>query len=88
MANAAKHKGDRAEREAVEYLVAQVPDLVHPRAEWRDDVGDLRVFDYAAVQVRNYKLDYLGAALRSSATDAVAQARNGRVPGLGPGFSG
>jgi len=45
-----------------------------------DDVGDLRVLADVAVQVRNYKLDSLGAALRSAAMDAVAQAANGDMP--------
>lgn len=90
MANASKAKGDRAEREAVEYLCASVPDLVVPNAMRMlgagrsDDVGDLRVFADVAVQVRNYKLDSIGAAVRSSAVDAVAQAANGLLPhGLG-----
>lgn len=86
MGNSSKNKGDRAEREAVEYLQHAVPDLVVPRAQRMlgagraDDVGDLRVLPDVAVQVRNYKLDCLGAALRSAAVDAVAQAANGDMP--------
>lgn len=49
-----------------------------------DDVGDLRVFDDVAIQVRNYKMANIGIALRSAATDSVIQAANGRVStGLG-----
>src|SRR5699024_5027038 len=86
MANSSKNKGDRAEREAVEYLQQMIPDLVVPRAQRMlgagraDDVGDLRVLLDVAVQVRNYKLDSLGAALRSAAVDAVGQAANGDMP--------
>lgn len=86
MANSSKNKGDRAEREAVEYLQQVAGDLVVPRAQRMlgagraDDVGDLRVLPDVAVQVRNYKLDSLGAALRSAAVDAVAQAANGDMP--------
>src|SRR5690625_4924548 len=86
MASFSKNKGDRAEREAVEYLQQVADDLVVPRAQRMlgagraDDVGDLRVLADVAVQVRNYKLDSLGAALRSAAMDAVAQAANGDIP--------
>lgn len=90
MANAAKNKGDRAEREAVETLKALAPNLcvdgaIRMLGAGRlDDVGDLRVFDDVAVQVRNYKMSNIGIALRSAATDSVIQAKNGRVStGLG-----
>ncbi|MPV50139.1 hypothetical protein GCG21_08995 [Pseudactinotalea sp. HY160] len=90
MANASKNKGDRAEREAVEYLRDQVPGLLVENAMRMlgagrsDDIGDLRVFPDVAVQVRNYKLDSIGAAVRSSAVDARTQAANGLLPhGLG-----
>lgn len=90
MANAAKNKGDRAEREAVRHLQELAPNLCVEGAirmlgaGRMDDVGDLRVFDDVAIQVRNYRPEALGAALRSSATDSTKQAANGRVPiGLG-----
>lgn len=83
MANSAKNKGDRAERDAVAYLLETCPDLCLPKAKRMlgagraEDVGDLYVFRDTAVQVRAYKMDSLGAAIRSSARDAVAQADNG-----------
>jgi hypothetical protein len=90
MANAAKNKGDRAEREAVEILKDLAPNLcvvdaIRMLGAGRmDDVGDLRVFEDVAIQVRNYRPEALGAALRSSATDSTKQAANGRVAlGLG-----
>lgn len=90
MANAAKNKGDRAEREACATLKALAPNLcvegaIRMLGAGRlDDVGDLRVFDNVAVQVRNYKMANIGIALRSAATDSTAQAINGRVDvGLG-----
>lgn len=90
MTNAHKSKGDRAEREAVQTLIEFCPDLLvdDPMrmlgAGRRDDVGDLRVFDDVAVQVRAYASSNMGAAVRSSAEDAVAQAENARMRfGLG-----
>lgn len=83
MANPSKSKGDQAERDAVAYLMQMCPDLMLPKAMRKlgagrkEDTGDLHVFADVAIQVRNYKLDSLGLALRSSATDAVAQAANG-----------
>lgn len=83
MANAAKRKGDAAELEAVRFLVDAAPDLV-VNNPWRmlgagrkDDVGDLRVLPEVAIQVRSYKLDSIGLAVRSAATDALTQAANG-----------
>ena len=90
MANAAKQKGDRAEREATEILKLLAPNLCVEGAirmlgaGRMDDVGDLRVFDDVAIQVRNYRAEAIGLALRSSATDSTKQAVNGRVQhGLG-----
>lgn len=90
MANTAKQKGDRAEREAVETLVEFCPHLLVESpmrmlgAGRRDDVGDLRVFDDVAVQVRAYAPPGLGAAIRSSASDSLEQAsRAGQHLGLG-----
>ncbi|MGC0250436.1 hypothetical protein [Pseudactinotalea sp. Z1748] len=83
MANPSKAKGDRAEREAVAFLIEQSPPLVVPRAMRKlgagrkEDTGDLHVFTDVAIQVRNLALKDIGLALRSAATDAVAQARNG-----------
>lgn len=84
MANSAKNKGDRYEREAKDYLIEMAPDLVCELpmrmlgAGRKDDVGDIRVFDDVAIQVR--ALANMGTAVRSSAHDAVLQAANGRVP--------
>lgn len=83
MANPSKAKGDKAERDAVAYLLDNVPDLCLPKsmrmlgAGRSEDVGDLYVFDDAAIQVRCYKIDSIGAAIRSSALDSVVQADNG-----------
>lgn len=85
MANSSKAKGDRAELEAVDLLVRLAPDLVVSKPQRMlgagrlDDVGDLRVFDDVAIQVRNYKAASIGTALRSSAVDAVQQSVNGEV---------
>jgi hypothetical protein len=81
MANSAKNKGDRYEREAVSVLVAMAPDLVLPKASpmfgagRKDDVGDLRVFKDVTIQVRALKA--MGQALRSSAEDSVIQSGHG-----------
>lgn len=87
MANPSKAKGDRAEREAVAYLVETVPHLVSVGRPQRklgagraEDTGDLWVFHDVAVQVRSYDLSKIGAAIRSAAVDAAAQARNGGQP--------
>lgn len=90
MANKSKTKGDKAEREAVEVLKALAPDLVRFNArrmlgEGRThDIGDLAVFDDAAIQVRCYAAAKLGLAVRSAAYDSVVQAANdGRPFALG-----
>lgn len=83
MANRAKAKGDRAERDAVRYLLETCRDLCLPKAQRllgagrAEDVGDLYVFADVAVQVRAYKMDSIGAAVRSSARDSIVQADNG-----------
>jgi hypothetical protein len=83
MANSSKSKGDKAERDAVEMLKARVPDLCLPKAKRMlgagrsEDVGDLYVFPDVAIQVRAYKMESIGAALRSSAIDSVTQAGHG-----------
>ncbi len=85
MANAAKNKGDRFEREAVVELVRLAPDLtvVNPMrmlgAGRKDDIGDLSVFGDTAIQVRAYQASNLGGAARSAAYDSVTQADNGRL---------
>lgn len=90
MANPSKAKGDRAEREAVEVLKSLAPNLCVADAirmlgaGRKDDVGDLRVFVDVAIQVRNYKMDSIGSAIRTAASDSVVQASNGSLPiGLG-----
>ena len=87
MANPSKAKGDRAERDAVAYLVETVPHLVSVTRPQRklgagraEDTGDLWVFHDVAVQVRNYDLAAIGRAIRSAAVDAAAQAANGDQP--------
>ena len=77
MANSAKVKGDRGEREAVLVLKALVPDLVLPNAQRklgagrREDTGDLVVFPDVTVQVKTYAT--AGKALRDAAEAAEAQ---------------
>lgn len=86
MANASKSKGDRAELEAVRFLLDACGDLCLPKSQRMlgagraEDVGDLHVFADVAVQVRSYKAAHLGKAIRSSALDSVAQALNGDRP--------
>lgn len=83
MANPSKAKGDRAEREAVFMFTELCGDLCVTKAMRMlgagrsEDVGDLHVFDDAAIQVRNYKMSSIGSAVRSSAKDAVIQAGHG-----------
>lgn len=85
MANASKRKGDVAERQAVRMLCELAPDLIRHDADrmWgagrKNDHGDLDVFDDVAIQVRNYQLQTIGAAIRSSAVDSVTQAAHRRV---------
>lgn len=90
MANPAKNKGDKAERDAVRYLQEQCADLCLPKAKRMlgagraEDVGDLYVFADTAIQVRAYKMESLGTAVRSSARDSVIQAGHGDMDfGLG-----
>jgi len=84
VANSAKNKGDRYERDATAYLIDSAPDLVCERpmrmlgAGRKDDIGDIRVFDDVAIQVR--ALTDMGKAARSSAHDSVVQASNGALP--------
>lgn len=84
MANSAKNKGDRFEREGVTALVELLPDYTveDPMrmlgAGRKKDIGDLSVFPDVAIQVRAKK--DMGLAIRSSAEDAVQQAANGRMP--------
>lgn len=61
MANPQKQKGDKAERDAVADITALVPDLVRAKPERylgagrKDDVGDVRVLDDVAIQVKHFK---------------------------------
>lgn len=78
MANPAKNKGDKAERDAVVDLVALAPDLVSKAKPDRyrgagraDDVGDIRVFDDVAIQVKHYKDP--ASVIAPSATGAARQ---------------
>ena len=88
MANAAKLKGDRGEREAVLVLKALAPDLVLSNAQRklgagrREDTGDLVVFSDVTVQVKTYAT--AGSALRDAAEGAELQrARAGTRFALG-----
>lgn len=86
MTSPSKDKGDRGERDAVAVLGLLAPDLLCADAMRmlgagrKDDVGDLRVFDDVAVQVRAYGMAQLHAALRTSAVDSQTQAVSGRMP--------
>ncbi len=81
--NAAKNKGDRGEREAVEVLKELAPDLVlaHARrklgAGRQDDMGDLDVFDDVTIQVKCLKNPV--DALRAAAAGAVVQSMRART---------
>lgn len=83
MANSAKSKGDRGERESVIELVERMPDHTFADSKRmfgagrKSDVGDLFVLPDAAVQAKNYKTSSLGAAIIESADGAVRQAING-----------
>lgn len=94
MANANKNKGDRGEREAVSWLLAQPGPLQHvdvpnpgrmKAAGIPEDVGDLWVFTDATVQVKNYKPSSLGAAVREAALGALSQ-REKALKSLGVGM--
>lgn len=83
MANPQKNKGDQAEREAVAFLTEIAPDLIRTGGAERmlgagrkDDVGDLRVFDDAAVQVKCFDAKYLASGLREAAVGAERQRAN------------
>lgn len=86
MVNANKNKGDQAERDAVEFLVALCPDLVVKKpqrllgAGRKEDVGDLWVFPDAAVQVKAYGPKSVSAAMYDAATTSVDQAANADRP--------
>lgn len=85
MANPNKSKGDRAEREAVTWLVENAADLVYPEARRylgagrQEDEGDLWVLPDAAIQVKHWKKERLGQALRVAALDSVRQAKRSRM---------
>lgn len=80
MANPSKAKGDRAERECVEAIVALAPHLVRERpqrmlgAGRKDDVGDLSVVDGVTMQVKALKS--VATAVRQAAMGAEAQRLN------------
>lgn len=82
MGNAAKNKGDKGERDAVEALIQRVPHLLYQDrkpmralgAGRRDDEGDLRVVPGTSIQVKCWK--NLSRACRESADGAVRQAKN------------
>jgi hypothetical protein len=77
MANSSKAKGDKAEREIVALLVAATPDLCVEKPERmlgagrRDDIGDLRVYPDATMQVKAYKV--VSEGLRAGAAGALDQ---------------
>lgn len=87
MANPQKQKGDRAEREAVEALVAMSSGLQLTPLQMRalgagrkEDTGDVHVFPDVAIQVKNYAATRMNQALREAALGAVRQAGNGLLP--------
>lgn len=75
--NAAKQKGDRGEREAVEVLKELAPDLVLANAMRKlgagrkEDTGDLHVFSDVTIQVKC--MARLGEAIRDAASGARIQ---------------
>jgi len=84
MVNANKNKGDRAEREAVDALVALSSGLQLTPLQMRalgagrkEDTGDIHVFPDVAVQVKNYAVARLNAGIREAAVGALRQAANG-----------
>ena len=91
MANANKSKGDQAERDAVDALVALDGDLVDVHkaerllgAGRKEDESDLKVFRDVAIQVRFYPNAGTNVAVRTAAADAMVQAANAHKPlGLG-----
>lgn len=89
MANRSKDKGDRAEREAVEWL-SQHPVYSHLvdvhkatrmlAAGIPEDVGDIQVCSEVSIQVKHWDISRLGIAVRDAATGARLQAANGNRP--------
>lgn len=88
----AKIKGDRGEREALAKHREVMPHLLVRGADRAKnagqphDRGDLSVFDDQAVQVKYFKRDNLGAAVRQAAYGAQEQASNAYKE-LGAGLS-
>lgn len=89
MPNPSKNKGDLGERQAVAWLaehpvyseLIDVPKAARMKAAGiPEDVGDIRVFMDTAIQVKNWKMASLGAAVREAAIGARAQADNGFLP--------
>lgn len=80
MSNPQKNKGDKAERDAVADVTALVPDLVRGKPERylgagrKDDVGDIRVLDDVAIQVKHVKDP--STAIAPSALGAKRQQAN------------
>jgi hypothetical protein len=81
MANSAKDKGDRFEREAVPVVVDLLPEFALPKAMRhlgagrKEDVGDLYVLPDTAVQVKAWK--DTGSGIRAAAAGSVIQAGHG-----------
>jgi hypothetical protein len=77
--NAAKQKGDRGEREAVEVLKDLAPDLVLANAMRKlgagrkEDTGDLHVFSDVTIQVKC--LSRVSEALRTASSGALVQSQ-------------
>jgi hypothetical protein len=86
MTNSSKNKGDRGELEADKYLKALCPDLLlwdamrMLGAGRKEDVGDLKAFPDAAVQVKNFSEKNLSRGLYEAATGAQVQASRARHP--------
>lgn len=70
-----KHKGDRAEREVLEFLRDHLGDhLVRSRLEGSNDHGDIAGLPAMAVQVKNYA--DITRAVREGLEGAAQQKRN------------
>jgi len=89
MTSSAKAKGDRGEREAIDFLVHHIPDLLidtpqrHLGLGRHEDTGDLDALPGTVIQVKSYADPRI--AVREAIRGAEAQAKRARVP-LGVGM--
>jgi hypothetical protein len=94
MANSAKSKGDRAEREAVELLKTLLPDVVNHGAKRelgagrKEDIGDIvRVVPETVIQVKSYAASAMATGLRTAAVGSAMQLENAIAQGYPMRFS-